>query len=487
MTPEQIAGLAPALAEFLSEFKDCLGERRLLDHFVTYCQGLLSGLKRKSVEPIALAAGVTVRVLQLFLAERTWDHLRLRDRLQQRVAAQHLPPPGSPRGPDDLGVIGLIDETSVAKKGDKTPGVQRQHCGASGKLDNCIVTVHLGQCHARDEGDAITLLDSDLFLPKSWDEDRSRCREAGIPDDVVYRPKTAIALAQVQHALSNGVRFDWMTFDEGYGKDPSFLLGLDALGQTWIGEVPKSFRCWPTKPKYHSLRKEFSTKEVRNVVRWSKAFLYEAWQPLAIPRLSVGPVVWHVKAAQVHLRDSRTDRPTDRTYWLIVAWNKQTHEYKYFLSNAPPQTDLLLLLRVALRRAEVEHLFRAAKQTVGLGHFEGRHYAGLLRHMILCQLLLLFLTEQAQRLNAQMPLPPTPPPDAGRGEKGGPSGSGPGAAQAPLAGPPNAASPDPDPRRSPSAASACDPTDAKRPELPASPRDARTGRHLPPLVLCALA
>jgi hypothetical protein len=86
-------------------------------------------------------AGVTVRVLQLFLSERTWDHLRLRDRLQQRVAAQHLPPPGSPRGPDDLGVIGLIDETSVAKKGDKTPGVQRQHCGASGKLDNCIVTV----------------------------------------------------------------------------------------------------------------------------------------------------------------------------------------------------------------------------------------------------------------------------------------------------------------------------------------------------------
>jgi hypothetical protein len=29
------------------------------------------------------------------------------------------------------------------------------------------------------------------------------------------------------------------------------LLGLDALGENWIGEVPKNFRCWPTPPQYH--------------------------------------------------------------------------------------------------------------------------------------------------------------------------------------------------------------------------------------------
>jgi SRSO17 transposase len=406
MSPEQITGLAPALTEFLGIFRNCFGECRLLGHFATYCRGLLSDLQRKSVEPIALAAGSTVRALQLFMTDRVWDHLRLRDRLQQRIAAVHTPAPGTIRPPDDLGVIGLIDETSVAKKGDKTPGVQRQYCGASGKIENCIVTVHLGCCR----GEFKALLDSELFLPKSWSEDRQRCREAGIPEDLVYRPKTAIALDQVRHALGNGIRFDWLVFDEGYGKDPSFLFGLDALGRTWIGEVPKNFRCWPTLPQYHSQRREFASKKVQNVARWSPAFIYQPWQAITFPRQTVQPVVWHVKAAQVYL--AKDGRPTDRTYWLIVAWNRGTGEYKYFLSNAPPRTKLELLLKVAFRRADIEHLFRLAKDEVGLDHFEGRSYVGLMRHMILCQLIVLFLAEQTLRLNAETAATAPSPGDA---------------------------------------------------------------------------
>jgi SRSO17 transposase len=392
MTPQEIAGLGPALAQFLRPLGGCFSECRLLGHFDVYCRGLLCDLDRKSVEPIALAAGSTVRALQLFLTHHVWDHQRLRDLLQQRVAQQHAPPPGLPHSVDDPGAIGLIDETSAVKKGTKTPGVQRQYCGTVGKIENGIVTVHLGYCH----GEFKALLDSDLFLPKSWSDDRDRCREAGIPDELAYRPKTAVALDQVQHALGNGIRFDWLVFDEGYGKDPSFLFGLDALGQTWIGEVPKSFRCWPTLPQYHSRRREFSSKEVRNIVRWSPAFIYQDWQSFAVARETTQPVTWDIKAAQVHL--VHDEYPTDRTYWLIVAWNRATDEYKYFISNAPPHTALDLLLRVAFRRFKIEHLFRLAKGEVGLSHFEGRSYVGLMRHMILCQTVLLFLAEQAKRL-----------------------------------------------------------------------------------------
>lgn len=414
MTAEQITGLAPALATFLSSFKGCFGECRLLAHFATYCRGLLSNLPRKSVEPIALAAGGTVRALQMFLTQRVWDHARLRDQLQQRIAARHAPAPGVPRPAGDLGVIGLIDETSVPKKGDKTPGVQRQYCGASGKIDNCVVTVHLGYLH----GDFKTLIDADLYLPKSWAENRPRCREADIPDELPYRPKTALALAQVERALGNGLHFDWQVFDEGYGKDPSFLFGLDRLGQFGVGEVPSNFRCWPTRPQYRSLRREFASKKVRNVVRHSPAFTTQSWQALTFPRQTVEPTVWQVKAAQVQL--VQEGRPTDRTYWLIAAWNRRTEEHKYFVSNAPPQTGLELLLKVAFRRAEVEHLFRVAKSEVGLSHFEGRSYVGLMRHLILCQLVLLFLAQETQTLNAQRPPATRPPTAAGRGKKNRP-------------------------------------------------------------------
>jgi SRSO17 transposase len=425
MTPEQITGLGPALTEFIKSFNGCLGGSGLLDHFATYCRGLLSGLKRKSVEPIALAAGSTVRALQLFISDRDWDHLRLRNQLSQRIARLHLPAPGTARAPDDLGVIGPIDETSVAKQGDQTPGVQRQYLGTVGKIDNGIVTVHLGYVH----GDFNALLDSDLFLPEGWADDRERCRAAKIPDDLAYRPKTQIAIEQVRRAIANGIRFDWIVFDEGYGKAPSFLFDLNSLGQTWIGEVPSLFRCWPVKPKYQSMRKEYASKEVRNVVRWSPAYVYQSWQAIAFPRRTVEPIVWDVKAAQVHLVDN--GRPTDRTYWLIVAWTRATDEYKYFVSNATPRTSLDLLLKVAFRRADIEQLFRVAKDEIGLGHFQGRSYVGRMRHMILCQLLVLFLAEQAERLNAERvaspPADPTPAEpssaaqvDPPRGEKIGP-------------------------------------------------------------------
>jgi SRSO17 transposase len=350
----------------------------------------------------------------MFLTDRVWDHLRLRDRLQQRIAARHAPAPGTPRGPDDLGVIGLIDETSVAKKGDKTPGVQRQYCGSRGKIENCVVTVHLGYAH----GDFKTLLDAELYLPKSWARDRKRCRRAGIPDDLPYRPKTALAVAEVQRALGNGLHFDWLVFDEGYGRDPAFLFGLDALGQTWIGEVPKNFRCWPVPPQYQSPRKEFASKKVYNVVRRSPAFIHQDWQVLLFPRQTVEPTIWDVKAAQVYL--VHHGRPTERTYWLIVAWNRATGEYKYFVSNAPPRTPVDLLLKVAFRRSEIEHLFRLAKDQVGLDHFEGRSYVGLMRHMILCQLIILFLAEQTARLNAQIATPAALPAAAAPGKKNGP-------------------------------------------------------------------
>ena len=234
MDADTVLRIKPALTQYLHEFDGCFGRITARQHLDTYVQGQLSDLQRKSIEPMAYASGTPPRTLQEFLSLYRWDELSMRDQLQQRVARRHA-------GPHS---VGILDETSFVKKGDQTACVQRQHCGAVGKRENCVVSVHLGYATP----DFHTLLDGELYLPETtWHADRDRCRAAGIPDDVVYRAKWQIGLEQIRRARANGIRLAWMTFDEGYGGKPPFLHGLDELGQNYIGEVPSNVVAW-TKP-----------------------------------------------------------------------------------------------------------------------------------------------------------------------------------------------------------------------------------------------
>ena len=169
MTDREIAELGGAFSSYLSHFRGCFLQGRTIGHFDNYCRGLLSNLPRKTVEPIALACGSAVRTMQEFLVTANWHHLRARDILQRRVADRLAMLPC-----DRLGTVGVFDQTSAVKKGDKTPGVQRQSLGCVGKIDNGIVTVHVGVARGRFQA----LLDAELYLPLSWDEDRQRCEEA---------------------------------------------------------------------------------------------------------------------------------------------------------------------------------------------------------------------------------------------------------------------------------------------------------------------
>ncbi len=209
MDANVIRRLEPQLAEHLERFADCFARRDTRAHLPVYVRGQLSELPRKSVEPMALAAGTAVRTLQEFLTQLTWDEDRMRQRVASIVVQEHADPES----------IGIIDETGWVKKGDQTPGVQRQYCGSVGKQENSIITVHLGYAAK----DFHCLIDGDLYLPESWHADRDRCREAGIPEDVVYRPKTQIALELYDRAVAHGVRLEWLTFDEWYGGKPHFL------------------------------------------------------------------------------------------------------------------------------------------------------------------------------------------------------------------------------------------------------------------------
>jgi SRSO17 transposase len=133
MTADQIRSLQPGLAALLETFRPYMKRASNFGHLLAYVLGLLADLKRKSIEPIALAAGAAVRTLQEFLSFLDWDHEAASDHLQRVVMDRHA----SERA------VGVIDASGHAKQGKMTPGVARQWCGETGKIDNCVVGQHL--------------------------------------------------------------------------------------------------------------------------------------------------------------------------------------------------------------------------------------------------------------------------------------------------------------------------------------------------------
>ena len=400
MEADQIRRLKPELTRYLHEFDGCFARRDTRAHFPVYVEGQLSKLPAKSCEPMALAAGVAPRTLQEFLAQHRWDEDAMRRRLHEIVVRDHA-------GPHS---IGLIDETSDVKKGDKTPGVQRQWCGCVGKQENGIVTVHLGYA----TGDFHALIDGELFLPESWSEDRPRCRVAGIPDEMVYRAKWKIGLELYDRTVANGVRFDWLTVDAGYGGKPLFLQGLAGRRQRFVAEVPVTFSCWMKRPpvaerpyrrggrgrprRVPRLRSDSpSPRGVADLAAHEPALRDQAWTRYHVKDGEKGPQVWDVKHARVVMKND--DGMPGIELHLVVARNVLDHaEVKYFVSNAPVETSVATLLLVAFSRWRVERCFRDQKQEVGLDQWEGRHYLGLKRHLILSCVSYLFLARCRERL-----------------------------------------------------------------------------------------
>ncbi len=368
-----------------------------------YVEGQLSDLPRKSVEPIALAADVPPRTLQQFLNSLAWDQDQLVDTLEAIVARDHM----SPRS------IGLIDETSCVKKGDQTPGVQRQWCGASGKTDNCMVSVHLG--YAVDEFHC--LLDSELYLPESWSEDRERCRRAFIPDTIVYRSKWRIALELLDRARANGVTFSYLTFDEGYGAKPEFLRELASREQVYVAEVPRTFSGWLTtptvslrpyragrsgprrsKPRLRSGSAPAHSVEYHR--QWTTALKDQPWKKWRLKDTQRGPLVWDVKHVPLMPKDDR-GLPGASLHLIVARSVLEPGDVKYFVSNASADTPLEELLLVAFSRWHVERCFEDQKTELGFDHFEGRSYLGLKRHQAVTAVSHLFLAQVQQQLRGK--------------------------------------------------------------------------------------
>jgi SRSO17 transposase len=296
----------------------------------------------------------------------------------------------------------VIDDTSIVKKGVKSPGVHRQYTGTAGKNENCqiVVSTHL----AGHDGSGPVAMD--LYLPKVWCEDTARRTEAWIPTQVSFRTKLDIALAQLDHLQAVGESNRVVLADAGYGKSTTFRVELDARGLDFIVGVPGAQHLWrvgqgpdpppivpggPGRPKTRSLPGTYKTISITDLVRelepseWKVIDLRPATPGVRTSRFAF------VRGVRSAHGASKGRLPGPHRV-LIAEWpdgdNKPSH---YFIASANAQSDDADLARLAKLRWRVERDYQDLKQEVGLTHYEGRRWPGFHHHLTVCMAAITYL------------------------------------------------------------------------------------------------
>jgi len=402
MTPYDERAAAEQLVDFHERFAPLFGKEQAQDHAFDYLKGLMVCPDRKSIEPIALLVGHgDVSGLQKFVGAAPWAYDDVMAEAQA-VFAERLAPSAAD---SPVGVVGVIDESSFAKKGTHSAGVARQHNGRLGKEDNCQVGVFL--IGVAPAGSA--LLDHRLFLPEAWcaetPEAKGRRDRAHIPEEVTFRTKPRIAAELVRNvAVLGQVALDWVVADSEYGRAGHFLDELELLGQRYVLAVPVTWVFWTTDPSdcvpAHSGRGRKPTVPVRDaartVVEIAKELPASAWTALEVREGALGPLVFEFAAVRAWGVRHRKPGPPS---WLLIRRSLGAEpELKYYVSNADAETPLSTLALVACARFRVEEFFEDCKGYLGMTQYETRSWVGWHHHMTLMGLAHLFVTLARGRL-----------------------------------------------------------------------------------------
>jgi SRSO17 transposase len=356
-----------------------------------YCAGLLLPGERKSVEPMAARLAPdnvqrTHQSLHHLVADAPWSDEAVLGSVREHVLAAM-----KQNGPV---VAWIVDDTGFVKKGTHSVGVARQYCGQVGKQENCRVAVSLSV----STNHASLPIAWRLYLPESWTSDRARRKETGIPDEIGFQTKPAIALAQIRQAVEQGVAPAPVLADSAYGNETRFREGITEMQLRYVVGVHENLTVWPPGevPRPKKRRKGRGRPPTR-LHRDAKH------QPVAVKDLahSLPAQAWKIvtwregtrhklksRFATVRVRPAHRDEKRSEPYpeeWLLMEWPAgETEPTKYWLSTLPVQTRLTALVRLAKQRWIIERDYEELKQELGLGHYEGRGWRGFHHHATLC-------------------------------------------------------------------------------------------------------
>jgi SRSO17 transposase len=320
-----------------------------------FLRGLLGGVERKNGWQLAEhASEMTPDGMQRLLTTTRWDAETLRDDVCAYVVEQL----GEPRG------VLVVDETGFLKKGDKSAGVQRQYSGTAGRIENCQIGVFVA--YASGKGRA--LVDRELYLPKEWATNPARRVEAHVPDQVSFHTKPQLAQQMLARVLDAQVPARWVTADEVYGGDARLRAFLEQRDLAYVLAVKATQPLWATDQQGPA---EVPARQL--VVRLPA----RAWRRLSAGDGAKGPRVYDW--ARVAL--TRPGWP-GRGFWLL-ARRLSDGELAFYACFGPARTSLAELVEVAGIRWAVEECFQAAKDQVGLDHYQVRRWDAWYRHVTL--------------------------------------------------------------------------------------------------------
>jgi SRSO17 transposase len=259
-------------------------------------------------------------------------------------------------------------------------------------------------------------VDHRLYLLEEWfDEDhQERWERCAIPEGTTFKTKPALALEMIQDAVKEGhLRFQWVTCDEAFGRDPVFLDGVADLNRLYLAEVPYNTCLWQTRPQTAvpewSGRGPRPSKEqlvpgepkAERVDKIAVDLKPEDWHPYVIKEGSKGPMVAEFAFRRGIAVRNKLPGPD---VWIVFRRSLGDETtLKVYLSNAPAETPVRELVRRAGLRWPVETAIQECKDGLGMDHYEVRSWLGWHHHMTECLLAHHFLVRCQQRLKKGLP------------------------------------------------------------------------------------
>jgi SRSO17 transposase len=386
-----MAGWEERFDDYVERLGDVLGHADRRAPLRAYTTGLLLPGERESVEPMAarvdpFRVGAAHQSLHHFVAKAAWDDAAL-----LAAARAYALPALLEQGPVRAWIV---DDTGLPKKGKLSVGVARQYCGQLGKRDNCQVAVTLSVATEQ----ASLPIAYRLYLPEAWAGDPARRAMAGVPEEVEFRTKPAIALDQIGQALADGVPPGVVVTDAGYGNDTDFRDGVTAQGLPYVAGIQGTTSLWPpgagplpAKPRSgrgrppKRLRRDPEHQPLA-AETLAAGLPAGAWKVVTWREGTAGSLTSRFAAARVRPAhdDFRLSEPRAEE-WFLAEWPEgESEPTKYWLSTLPEAATLEELVATAKLRWRVERDFEELKQELGLGHFEGRGWRGFHHHASLC-------------------------------------------------------------------------------------------------------